>query len=113
MVYEVQQTMTNSDFLAEVYGHLGDNEFGWITNFRADPSNAPPLVWGGRFYKGTPNQAALIDNAVEDNTYFCTAVLKPTEEGEFFRGVVAEVADVSADDGPVFLFDVSLIVFVA
>ena len=102
MVYEVQQTMTNSDFLAEVYGTLGDNEFGWITNFRADPSNAPPLVWGGRFYKGTPNQAALIDNAVEDNTYFCTAVLKPTEDGEFFRrkDCFVRLAVLTLDDVP-------------
>lgn len=102
MVYEVQQTMTNSDFLAEVYGHLGDNEFGWITNFRADPSNAPPLVWGGRFYKGTPNQAALIDNAGEDNTYFCTAVLKPTEDGEFFRrkDCFVRLAVLTLDDVP-------------
>lgn len=102
MVYEVQQTMTNSDFLAEVYGTLGDNEFGWITNFRADPSNAPPLVWGGRFYKGTPNQAALIDNAGEDNTYFCTAVLKPTEDGEFFRrkDCFVRLAVLTLDDVP-------------
>ena len=102
MVYEVQQTMTNSDFLAEVYGDLGDNEFGWITNFRADPSNAPPLVWGGRFYKGTPNQAALIDKAVEDNTYFCTAVLKPTEDGEFFRrkDCFVRLAVLTLDDVP-------------
>lgn len=102
MVYEVQQTMTNSDFLAEVYGHLGDNEFGWITNFRADPSNAPPLVWGGRFYKGTPKQAALIDNAQDDNTYFCTAVLKPTEDGEFFRrkDCFVRLAVLTLDDVP-------------
>ena len=102
MVYEVQQTMTNSDFLAEVYGDLGDNEFGWITTFRADPSNAPPLVWAGRFYKGTPNQAALIDNAQDDNTYFCTAVLQPTEDGEFYRrkDCFVRLAVLTLDDVP-------------
>lgn len=102
MVYEVQQTMTNSDFLAEVYGHLGDNEFGWITTFRADPGNAPPLVWGGRFYKGTPSQASLIDNAKDDNAYFCTAVLHPTEDGEFFRrkDCFSRLAVLTLDDVP-------------
>ena len=103
MVYEVQQTMTNSDFLAEVYGDLGDNEFGWITTFRADPGNAPPLVWGGRFYKGTTNQAALIDNAQDDNAYFCTAVLQPTEDGEFFRrkDCFVRLAVLTLDDVPI------------
>ncbi|CAB4136603.1 AAA domain containing protein [uncultured Caudovirales phage] len=102
MVYEVQQTMTNSDFLAEVHGTLGDNEFGWITTFRADPGNAPPLVWGGRFYKGTTSQAALIDNAQDDNAYFCTAVLKPTEDGEFFRrkDCFVRLAVLTLDDVP-------------
>ena len=102
MVYEVQATMTNSDFLAEVYGHLGDNEFGWITTFRADPGNAPPLVWGGRFYKGTPSQATLIDNAKDDNAYFCTAVLQPTEDGEFFRrkDCFVRLAVLTLDDVP-------------
>ena len=102
MVYEVQQTMTNSDFLAEVYGHLGDNEFGWITTFRADPGNAPPLVWGGRFYKGTPSQASLIDSAKDDNAYFCTAVLHPTEDGEFFRrkDCFSRLAVLTLDDVP-------------
>ena len=103
MVYETQQTMTNSDFLAEVYGALGDNEFGWITTFRADPGNAPPLVWGGRFYKGTPAQAGLIDNAKDDNAYFCTAVLQPTDDGEFFRrkDCFVRLAVLTLDDVPI------------
>lgn len=102
MVTENQTTMTNSDFLAEVYGSLGDSEFGWVTTFRADPGDAPPLVWGGRFYKGTPNQAALIDRAREDNTYFCTAVLRPTEDGEFFRrkDCFVRLAVLTLDDVP-------------
>jgi RecA-family ATPase len=102
MVTESQTTMTNSDFLSEVYGSLGDSEFGWVTTFRADPGDAPPLVWGGRFYKGTPNQAALIDRAFEDNTYFCTAVLRPTEDGEFFRrkDCFVRLAVLTLDDVP-------------
>lgn len=79
------QTMTNSDFLAEVYGDLSSGHFGWVTNFRSDPNNSPPSAWGGRMYRGTPNQAALIDRAGADNTYFCTAVLRATDDGQFVR----------------------------
>lgn len=85
MVTETQLTMTNSDFLAEVYGDLAPSEFGWVTTFRADPGTAPPSVWQGRFYKGTEKQANLIDQAGLDNCYFCTGILNPTEDGEFLR----------------------------
>ena len=78
-------TMTNSDFLAEVYGELEPGTYGWVCSFRADPSNAPPLVWSGRSYKGLPAQAATIDKADQDNTYFCTSVLTATGDGEIVR----------------------------
>ncbi len=78
-------TMTNSDFLAEIYGEFAPGTHGWVCSFAADPSNAPPPVWGGRAYKGLPNQAALIDRSVQDNTYFCTSVLTATEDGEIVR----------------------------
>ena len=84
MVIETK-TMTNSDFLAEVYGPLEHGQHGWVTSFRADPGNAPPAVWGGRNYKGTPAQASTIDRAGEDNAYFCTAILGATEDGEVVR----------------------------
>lgn len=79
------QTMTNSDFLAEVYGNLTPGEYGWVCSFRADPSSQDPGKWAGRAYKGLPNQAATIDRATQDNTYFCTAVLQATEDGEVVR----------------------------
>ena len=78
-------TMTNSDFLAEVYGQMEHGQHGWVTSFRADPSNAPPTVWSGRPYKCTPAQASSIDRAREDNTYFCTSVLSATEDGDVVR----------------------------
>jgi archaellum biogenesis ATPase FlaH len=84
MVIEAS-TMTNSDFLAEVYGSFEQGQHGWVTSFRADPGNAPPAVWAGRNYKGTPAQAATIDRAGEDNTYFCTAILGATDDGEVVR----------------------------
>ena len=80
-----EQQMTNSDFLAEIYGQLEPGTFGWVCSFRADPSNAPPAVWAGRIYRGTPQQAASIDKADHDNTYFCTSVLVATSEGETVR----------------------------
>jgi RecA-family ATPase len=64
---------------------------GWVCSFRADPNNAPPTVWAGRAYKGLPNQAALIDRSVQDNTYFCTSVLTATPDGEIARNKSAFV----------------------
>lgn len=97
--------MTNSDFLAEVYGELEPGTYGWVCSFRADPSNAPALVWAGRPYKGLPAQAATIDKAHDDNTYFCTSVLTPTEDGEtarrkdaFVRLAVLVLDDVQLSD---------------
>lgn len=81
----VSTTMTNSDFLAELYGNLQPGQYGWVTNFRVDPGSATADVWAGRMYKGTPAQAALIDRAEKDNAYFCTAVLQPNADGEFVR----------------------------
>ena len=77
--------VTNSDFLAEVYGNLDPGTHGWVCTFKADPSNAPPEVWTGRLYKGTPQQAASIDRATHDNTYFCTPLLQATEDREIAR----------------------------
>lgn len=78
-------TMNNSDFLAEVYGDLESGTHGWVCSFRADPNDAPPAVWAGRLYKGTPAQAALIDRSEHDNTYFCTSVLTAGEGGDVAR----------------------------
>lgn len=91
--------MTNSDFLAAIYGTLEAGEFGWVANFRASPNDAPPGVWAGRPYRGSPAQAAVIDGAGDDNTYFCTAVLTLGEGGqvqrrkECFRRLAALVVD--------------------
>lgn len=80
-----EQTMQNSDFLAEVYGLLDTGQHGWVCTFRADPGNAPADVWSGRAYKGLPAQAAVIDKAEKENTYFCTSILRATDTGECVR----------------------------
>lgn len=75
--------MTNSDFLSEVYTDLSDDQYGWVCNFRAPPDQGE---WSGRAYRGTERQAALIDGAEADNTYFCTAVLAGfNESGKWAR----------------------------
>ena len=98
-------TMTNSDFLAELLGDLTSGTHGWVCTFRADPSKAPPDVWSGRPYRGLPAQAGLIDKADRDNTYFCTGVLRATDDGEivrrkeaFVRLAVLLLDDVQMDD---------------
>lgn len=78
--------MRNSELLDVVYGALDAEFCGWVTNFRANPNEAPMAVWGGRPYRGTPAQASLIDQCVEDNTFFCTSILKGLDaDGKFRR----------------------------
>jgi archaellum biogenesis ATPase FlaH len=104
MVIEAQ-TMTNSDFLAEVLGELAPGTHGWVCTFRADPNKAPPDVWSGRAYSGRPQQAAVLDRADGENTYFSTAILRATDDGEvvrkkeaFVRLAVLVLDDVQLDD---------------
>jgi hypothetical protein len=79
--------MNNSELLEAVYGPLDAETYGWVTNFRADPNDAPMSVWAGRPYKGSNAQASLIDSCAEDNTFYCTAVLKGlNDQGQFRRG---------------------------
>lgn len=80
-----EQAMQNSDFLAEVYGAFAGGTYGWVCTFRADPGNAPADVWSGRAYKGLPAQALIIDKADRENTYFCTSILRATDDGEIVR----------------------------
>lgn len=90
--------MTNSDFLAEVYQSLADDQYGWVCNFRAPPDQGE---WGGRAFRGTERQAALIDGAGADNTYFCTAVLEGfNDSGKWARqkATFARLAVLVVDD---------------
>lgn len=76
--------MTNSDFLAAVYGEISTGFFGWVSTFRANPGEATPDMWAGRPYRGAVNQAAVLDRAGSENTYFTPAILK-LEGGELAR----------------------------
>lgn len=77
--------MTNSDFLAALYGEIGTGFFGWVSTFRVNPGEATPDMWAGRSYKGLPNQAAVLDRAVSENTYFTPALLSAGDNGETAR----------------------------
>lgn len=95
--------MTNSDFLSEVYADLKDDQYGWVCNFRAPPDQG---IWSGRAYRGTERQAAMIDGAEADNTYFCTAILSgfnnsnqwARQKATFQRLAVLVVDDVDPSD---------------
>lgn len=97
--------LTNSDFLSEALGPLDAGLFGWVCSFSSDPSSPPPSVWSGRSYSGKPLQASLIDRSESENNYFCTAVLRATDDLEivrrkeaFERLAVLVVDDVQPDD---------------
>ena len=96
--------MTNSDFLAELYGEIPKGEYGWVCSFSADPSDAPPDVWSGRPYNGGVAQAGLIDRAVSENTYFCPALLGLVDgemvrrKSAFVQLMALVVDDVQPDD---------------
>ena len=77
--------ISNSEFLRTVYGELPPGEHGWVCSFRTSPEGALAEYWNGRAYKGMKEQAALIDRAVDDNTYFSTAVLRATDNHEICR----------------------------
>lgn len=95
--------MTNSDFLAEIYGDLLPGQHGWVCSFRADPASQDPGKWSGRLYKGLPQQAALIDRAGSDNNYFCTSVLTVGDDGEIVRrkDAFVRLAVLVLDDVPI------------
>jgi len=92
--------MRNSEFLAALYGVLGENHtYGWTTAFASDPNKANPTVWGGNSYLGTDNEKAIIDQRQEDNTFYCVAVLK-SEGGKRLRNkeTFSRLAVLLADD---------------
>lgn len=90
--------VTNSEFLATVYGSLGDGVHGWIACYAGDPNAAAPDAWAGQLYIGTSNQRLLIDRRVEQNTYYSVARLalngeRPRRSKSSFASLAALVAD--------------------
>ena len=108
----VNLEMTNSDFLAAVYGAMSRGEYGWVCTFAADPSDAPPDVWSGRPYTGGQAQAGLIDRAVEENTYFSPALLSLVggemvrRKAAFVQLMALVVDDVQPEDIAAFSYSI-------
>jgi hypothetical protein len=103
--------MLNSQLLQGVAGGLTQSQYLWVANFRHDPNAAPLSVWAGRMYRGSPAQVDFIDSVVDDNTFYCTAVLEGVDEkGQFRRSkkhfvrlsvLVADDADPTSLNGTV------------
>jgi hypothetical protein len=66
----------NSEFLRLVYGPELHSLYGWTASFAADPGEAPPGVWQGSPWYGSPEQQNLIDKRGEDNNYYSVAVMR-------------------------------------
>lgn len=90
--------MLASKFLHAIYGPLEPEQFGWV-NFSRDNPNSATAQWGGRFYNHSPFCQSMIDAQREQNTYWCTAILradggeKPQRRKVFALRPVALVAD--------------------
>lgn len=95
------QSVTNSDFLSHVYSGLGSSS-GFVCWFAGNPMDVLPQVWKGRPYFGTAAQAALIDRAVNENTYFSVAAFTHNEDGELERTVACfhQLRALVVDDVP-------------
>jgi len=90
-------TMTNSDFLAEVFGDFNPGEYAWVCTFAASPDMGE---WAGRPYRGEATQARLLDGAVDLNAYFSCAVFSGFEGRGWARtkGTFSRLAALVVDD---------------
>ena len=68
--------MKNSDFLRLVYGPELHSLYGWTASFASDPGEAPPGVWSGTPWFGSPEQQNLIDKRGDDNNYYSVALMR-------------------------------------
>jgi KaiC/GvpD/RAD55 family RecA-like ATPase len=94
-------TVQNSEFLAYVYGDLGQ-AFGWTTSFRADPNAADPTMWEGKAWRATDAQKRLIDAREADNNFYCVASMSGREikrRKAHFERLCVLVADDATLDG--------------
>ena len=90
--------VTNSEFLAAVYGTLEDGQYGWTASFRSDPHNSPIEVWAGQVWVGAERQRALIDKRTQDNNYYSVARLRSEAKPQRLKAHFHELAVLVADD---------------
>ena len=90
--------VTNSEFLAALYGAFDDGQYGWTASFRSDPHNSPVEVWAGQMWMGAERQCALIDKRTQDNNYYAVARLKSDAKPQRLKAHFHELAVLVADD---------------
>ena len=64
--------MNNAKFLESLSGEIIDGQYLWVNAFATSPDNAQ---WSGRSYQHKTAQQLLINEAADQNTYFCPALL--------------------------------------
>ena len=72
----------NGEFLLAVFGELVEVR-PVVVSFEGNPASAPPKVWFGRPWQGTPDMAVSLP--ASGNNYFSLAVFRPDEAGHFRR----------------------------
>ncbi len=82
VIHHHNAAVSNTSFLAEVGSASPAGTFLWVANFIGDPSSGN---WAGRPYGGAEHADAVADSWGKQNTYYCTAALQYTEDGEIGR----------------------------
>src|SRR5210317_1837958 len=88
--------MNNASFLESLSGEIVDGQYLWVNAFATSPDKAQ---WAGRPYQHKTAQQLLINEAADQNTYFCPALLSGLDNGLFkrtksqFNRLLALVAD--------------------
>lgn len=100
-VLSTMDSVTNSDFLTEVYGEIVDS-VGFVAAFAGNPLEVSPDVWAGRPYAGREAQARLVNSQGNLNTYFAVAKFTPADDGEISRtqSCFQQLCVLVADDVP-------------
>ena len=74
--------MNNASFLESLSGEIVDGQYLWVNAFATSPDNAQ---WSGRSYQHKTAQQLLINEAADQNTYFCPALLTGLDDSGSFK----------------------------
>jgi|DEB0MinimDraft_3_1074331.scaffolds.fasta_scaffold00785_5 hypothetical protein len=74
--------MNNASFLESLSGEIVDGQYLWVNAFATSPDNAQ---WSGRSYQHKTAQQILINEAADQNTYFCPALLSGLDDSGSFK----------------------------
>lgn len=79
-----QNTITNTDFLAELAQAAPEGACLWVNKFHGNP-NSEEAKWGGLVYTPKDHERSMCDSWGEYNTYFSVAAVKIGEDGMYHR----------------------------